>query len=98
MTLLLPALVCYAVMSVVTFIVYALDKRAARLGRQRTPEATLHVLELLGGWPGAFLAQRLIHHKNAKVGYQVVFWLIVALHVAGWVALIQTGIVSVGLK
>jgi uncharacterized membrane protein YsdA (DUF1294 family) len=74
----------YGLMSLFTFVAYVLDKRAARLGRPRTPEATLHVLELLGGWPGAFLAQRLIRHKNAKVGYQVVFWLIVAGHVAGW--------------
>jgi len=77
----------YAVMSAVAFIFYALDKRAARLGRPRTSEVTLHLLELLGGWPGAFLAQRLIRHKNAKVSYQIVFWLIVAAHVAGWIAI-----------
>jgi uncharacterized membrane protein YsdA (DUF1294 family) len=76
----------YGLMSLITFVIYFFDKRAARLGRPRTPEATLHVLEVLGGWPGALLAQRLIRHKNAKVGYQVVFWLIVAVHVAGWVA------------
>lgn len=74
----------YGLMSLITFAVYGLDKRAARLGQSRTPEATLHVLELLGGWPGALLAQRLLRHKNVKVGYQVVFWLIVAVHVAGW--------------
>jgi len=75
----------YVLMSLITFVAYYLDKRAARLGRPRTPEATLHVLELLGGWPGALLAQRLLRHKNAKVGYQVVFWLIGAVHVAGWI-------------
>ena len=77
----------YGSMSAVTFLVYVLDKRAARRGDRRTPEATLHALELLGGWPGAFFAQRLIHHKNAKVSYQIVFWLIVAVHVAGWIAI-----------
>ncbi len=76
----------YGLMSLIAIVAYYFDKRAARLGRPRTPEATLHVLELLGGWPGALLAQRLIRHKNAKVGYQVVFWLIVAVHVAGWIA------------
>jgi uncharacterized membrane protein YsdA (DUF1294 family) len=78
--------VVYGLMSLFTFLFYFIDKRAARLSRPRTSEATLHVLELLGGWPGALLAQRLIRHKNAKVGYQVVFWLIVAVHVAGWIA------------
>ncbi len=40
-------------------------------------EAWLHVTELLGGWPGAFLAQRRLRHKVSKCGYQFVFWLIV---------------------
>lgn len=80
------ALLVYAAMSLLTVIVYALDKRAARLGRSRTPEATLHALELAGGWPGAFVAQRVIRHKNAKVSYQFVFWLIVVVHLAAWFA------------
>lgn len=78
-------MVAYASMSALTFVVYAVDKRAARAGRPRIAEATLHVLESLGGWPGALLAQRLLRHKNAKPGYQVVFWLVVAAHVAAWV-------------
>ncbi|SJM91388.1 Cold-shock protein (fragment) [Crenothrix polyspora] len=49
----------------------------------RIPEKSLHTLELLGGWPGALLAQRTLRHKNRKPSYQVVFWLIVGLHVAG---------------
>jgi uncharacterized membrane protein YsdA (DUF1294 family) len=40
-------------------------------------EANLHLLELLGGWPGAFLAQRRLRHKCSKGSYQFVFWLIV---------------------
>ncbi len=74
----------YGGMSAVAFIAYAIDKRCARLARRRIPEATLHTVELLGGWPGAFLAQRIVRHKNAKASYQVVFWLIVALHLAVW--------------
>jgi len=54
-----------------------IDKRKAESGEWRTPENTLHLFELLGGWPGAFLAQRLFRHKTEKVSYQVVFWLIV---------------------
>jgi uncharacterized membrane protein YsdA (DUF1294 family) len=71
-------------MSVVAFQAYLVDKRAAVRDRRRIPETTLHLLELLGGWPGALLAQRLIRHKNAKLSYQVVFWVIVMVHVAGW--------------
>ena len=80
----LPIVVFYAVMSLIAFVAYALDKRAAVGRRRRTPETVLHLLELLGGWPGALLAQRTIRHKNAKVPYQIVFWLIVILHALGW--------------
>jgi uncharacterized membrane protein YsdA (DUF1294 family) len=38
-------------------------------------------LELAGGWPGAFLAQRRLRHKCSKVSYQITFWLIVSLHI-----------------
>ena len=34
----------------------------------------------MGGWPGAFVAQRRLRHKCVKPRYQVTFWLIVALH------------------
>jgi uncharacterized membrane protein YsdA (DUF1294 family) len=66
--------------SLFTWLAYWADKRRAETGKWRIPEATLHVGELLGGWPGAFLAQRQFRHKTAKVSYQIAFWLIVLLH------------------
>lgn len=82
------ALVWYALLSAVALVAYALDKRASlRPGRRRTPERTLHTLELLGGWPGALLAQRLYRHKTRKPRYQLIFRLIVAAHLTAWAAL-----------
>jgi uncharacterized membrane protein YsdA (DUF1294 family) len=69
-----------AAASVVTFFAYRRDKRCAEAGEWRIPEATLHLAELLGGWPGAFLAQRIFRHKTSKVSYQVMFWVIVLVH------------------
>lgn len=63
--------------SVLSFGQYAWDKRLARLQRWRVPEAQLHLLDLLAGWPGGFLAQHWLRHKTAKAGFQFVFWLIV---------------------
>jgi uncharacterized membrane protein YsdA (DUF1294 family) len=79
-------LLIYAAASVVTFVAYGLDKRAAARGRWRIPEATLHAMELLGGFPGAFLGQHVFRHKRAKVRYLVVFWLIVLIHGGSWAA------------
>ncbi len=70
----------YLPMSLLCFVAYYRDKQSAIHGRRRTPEARLHLYELLGGWPGGLLAQRLIRHKNRKVGYQLRFWLIVLVH------------------
>ena len=63
--------------SIVTYAYYANDKKRALARVWRIPEATLHFLELIGGWPGAFLAQRRLRHKYSKGSYQFTFWLIV---------------------
>jgi uncharacterized membrane protein YsdA (DUF1294 family) len=68
------------VFSAITFFAYRSDKRRAELGEWRIPESTLHLAELIGGWPGAFLAQRQFHHKTSKTSFQVVFWVIVLVH------------------
>lgn len=72
--------------SLLTFVVYAADKSAARNNRRRTPENTLHASALIGGWPGAVFAQRFLRHKSSKVEFQRVFWVTVILNCAalGW--------------
>ena len=85
----------YAVASAVCFVVYALDKSAARQGRRRTPERTLLLLGLAGGWPGGLAAQQLLRHKSSKTSFLVKFWLTVMLNLAILIAL-QAGWVSFG--
>jgi uncharacterized membrane protein YsdA (DUF1294 family) len=81
---LLPAAVVafYAAASALSTTLYGLDKRAARLGRRRTPEATLHLVDLAGGWPGGLLARHLFRHKTSKQSFRTVFWLSVAANLA----------------
>ncbi len=62
----------------VTVWLYWHDKRRAEEDGWRTPESTLHLVELLGGWPAAFIAQRAFRHKTSKVRFQLTFWAIVA--------------------
>ncbi|HAC09016.1 MAG TPA: DUF1294 domain-containing protein [Phycisphaerales bacterium] len=67
--------------SLIAFVAHGRDKRAARLGRRRTPERTLHLLELIGGWPGALLAMTIFRHKTRKASY----FLVTALIVLVWI-------------
>ncbi|MCT8126093.1 DUF1294 domain-containing protein [Alishewanella sp. BS5-314] len=80
--------VAYALLSVLTFIAYWLDKRKAQARRWRTPESTLQLLALLGGWPGALLAQAYLRHKSQKRPFLVVFWfaVVVNLIALSWAA------------
>ncbi|KPW91045.1 MULTISPECIES: DUF1294 domain-containing protein [Pseudomonas syringae group] len=80
---LIPAL-ALIVMSLLAFVLYRHDKRQAGNGGQRTPENVLHATELLGGWPGALLAQQVFRHKTRKASFQIVFWLIVLAHQVLW--------------
>ena len=78
-------LIIYIVMSLLTYALYADDKSRAKRKLWRTPEQTLHLFELAGGWIGGFLAQRILRHKNRKSTYQSVFWAIVFIHQIAWV-------------
>ncbi len=77
----------YLVAGVVTFVVYAVDKRAAGTGRRRVSENTLHLLAVVGGWPAALIAQQMLRHKTAKRSFRAVFWVTAAVNVAGFVLL-----------
>jgi len=73
-------LIFYALMSVITFITYAIDKSAAKKGQWRTKESTLHLLSLIGGWPGGYYAQNHLRHKSSKTSFKTVFWITAAIN------------------
>lgn len=78
-------LILYTLFSFVCFFTYAIDKRKAITNDDwRISESTLHFLELIGGWPGALIAQQQFRHKTKKISFQKTFWLIVLLHFALW--------------
>ncbi|MBF57772.1 DUF1294 domain-containing protein [Halomonas sp. FeN2] len=82
----IPFVAFYAVVSVIAYITYAIDKKAAIKNRRRVSEKSLHLLGVVGGWPGALLAQQQLRHKTQKTTFQVTFWLTVVVNLAcaGW--------------
>ncbi len=76
----------YLAMSLVTLAVFWKDKRAAQRGTWRTPEKTLLLLALLGGWPGAMLAMQLLRHKTKTPKFVLGVPAIAVLHGTGLVA------------
>lgn len=89
----LVVLEIYCVLSALTFANYALDKSAAQKGRWRTAESQLHLLSLIGGWPGAVLAQKVLRHKSVKKEFQSVFYATVIINCAAlaWLISSQSG-------
>jgi uncharacterized membrane protein YsdA (DUF1294 family) len=72
--------VFYAAASVAAAIAYRLDKSAAERDAWRTSERTLHFIALMGGWPGALVAQEVFRHKSRKLSFRFAFWTTVAMN------------------
>jgi len=74
--------------SLLSFLLYAIDKSAAINNRWRIQENTLHILAIAGGWPGATLAQQFLRHKTRKSSFRFGFWFTVFVNICGLLWLI----------
>jgi len=86
-----PIALSAPLLGVVTFYLYWSDKFAAQRHARRTPELVLHAASVLGGWHGAWLAQRLLRHKSSKPDFRKTYWISVALHWAALLAWLAAG-------
>lgn len=84
MTATITIISIYLFMSLVSFILFFIDKKRSTTGGWRIKEYYLHLVELLGGWPGALLGQKFIRHKTKKFSYKIVLWLIILVHALFW--------------
>jgi uncharacterized membrane protein YsdA (DUF1294 family) len=83
----------YVAASLLAMTVYKYDKYKARKGQWRVSEGTLHLLSLIGGWPGALIAQQRYRHKTRKMEFRAVFWFTVTVNCTLLVLLSLHGIV-----
>ena len=71
----------YLGLSVITFMTYWIDKSKAQRSAWRIQESTLHLFSLIGGWPGAAIAQQVLRHKSQKREFRTAFWFTVFANV-----------------
>ena len=63
----------YLVTGLTCFTLYAIDKRRAKFGGWRISERTLLFWGVIGGWPGAIVAQQVLRHKTQKKSFRKAF-------------------------
>lgn len=74
-------LIYLAIINIVTFIVYGLDKFLAIKEKSRVKIITLLILAFLGGELGGLLAMKIFHHKTNKDYFSVGLPLILLMHI-----------------
>ena len=86
LSLLHITLIYLAVINVVTFFMYGVDKWKARKSKWRIREAALLTLAVLGGSIGAWLGMKVWHHKtqHKKFKYGVPAIIIIQLALIGY--------------
>jgi uncharacterized membrane protein YsdA (DUF1294 family) len=67
-------------LSIITFLLYGYDKGQSKLGGLRVPEIVLHVLALMGGFPGGWLGRAVFHHKTRKPVFTIVLAMSTIIH------------------
>lgn len=77
------AIAGYTAASLITYFAYSIDKGRAKEDGWRISENSLHLLSLIGGWPGAIVAQQRFRHKIRKPAFMAIFWSTAFLNVAG---------------
>jgi len=86
----LAFLVYVAIMSLITFMAYGIDKKKAIDGAWRTKEKTLLGLSLAGGAAGGFLGMEVVHKTK-----HMYFWAVniagIILHIAIFIWLANGG-------
>ena len=82
-----------AVVGVLSFILYGVDKYRAKTAMTRISERTLHQVDLMGGWVGGWVGRRFFRHKTQKGAFRRIAVLICAVHIV-----LVAGVVWVSLR
>lgn len=65
--------------SVITYVITRHTYRRSCASHKLPADTTLHLFELIGGWPGSYVAQKTHSIPKRRLGYRMAFWAIVFL-------------------
>ena len=85
------SLIYWAMINVIAFIVYGIDKRKAIKDEWRISEKALIGLAAIGGGAGALLGMRIWHHKTRKWKFRILVPLFLVIWVAALIRWIYSG-------
>lgn len=78
-----------AIINIISFIMYGVDKAKAKLDKWRIPEATLLGVSLIGGSLGAILGMQLFRHKTKHIKFKILNPMFLILHIIIIIVIIQ---------
>ena len=70
----------YMFASAIAFVIYRHEKAMATSHPWKISDSALHLCSLVGGWPGAALADKMVHHEPQKMSFRVIYWSTVVLN------------------
>ena len=86
--MILKAVLIYlAAISLISVIVTAHDKRAAKKGRRRTPERDLLLLSVFGGSVAMYITMQMIRHKTKHAKFMIGIPVIMVLQLFAVIAI-----------
>ncbi len=82
------AIIYLIIINIIADILFCADKRRAKKDKRRIPESILHLFELMGGIFSVTFLMFTIRHKNQKMSYKLISFIILAL----WIFFIAVAI------
>lgn len=81
----------YLAASIITAIMFAIDKHLASIHAYRISEKHLILASAACGWPGGLLAMKMVRHKTQKGSFHVMMGLAIIVNIVIVFWLIQIG-------
>lgn len=78
-----------AIINIISFAMYGIDKVKAKLNKWRIPEVTLLGVAFVGGSLGAMLGMQVFRHKTKHMKFMILVPVFLVLHIVAIILIIR---------